>query len=105
MSKAYVVNGFYGRGQTRAADTLALGIFEQKTLDVPVPGAPEVLYKGGPYGMNGCSGSCGCGGKCGGMGDDTSILYKFGMSPRIWGAVALAGAGLLYYKSKKKRRR
>jgi hypothetical protein len=64
--------------QTRAADTLALGIFETKTLDVPVPGAPEVLYKGGPYGMNGITsrprpmGDCGCGckgaGTCGTLG-------------------------------------
>lgn len=42
--------------QSRSADTLALGIFETKTLDVPIPGAPEVLYKGGPYGMNGVEG-------------------------------------------------
>lgn len=34
----------------------------------------------------------------------TSILYKFGMSPRLWGLAALvAGGGYFFYKKKLRR--
>lgn len=139
--------------QSRAADTVALGIFSEPTLNLPAPGAPEVLERGGPYGM-GCApcaaamGCSGCGGKCGGgmggpdfaaprprtvyggprrypdwvdpvpqtdyvrhrptlvkggmHGDDTSVLYKFGMSPKLWALVAAGVGGYFYFKKRRR---
>lgn len=35
---------------------------------------------------------------------ETSVLYKFGMSPMLWGLVAVGGVGaFLYFKKKGKR--
>lgn len=69
--------------QTRAADGTALGIFDKPTLELPLPGAPEVLAKG----MNGL-GDCGCG--CAGKGPCKTAMGDDSTTTRLaFGAAAL----------------
>ena len=84
----------------RSADTAALGdiggIFEKNTLDLPMPGKPEVMRAGAPLGDCGC----GCNGNaaCRGVGEvDVASLAK---------PVAIGVGVFLLYKhfAKKKRR-
>lgn len=88
---------------SRAADTVALGgIFERPTLNLPVPGGPEIL----PSGM----GDCGCGCRGAGTcktGTVTTAMSGVmdtvaGLSPAAKIAAAI-GAYYLYKKMKKRR--
>lgn len=85
--------------QSRAADTLALGIFENQTLELPVPGAPEVLQNR-DYGM-GCAGSCGCAGKCGG-GAMHGIMDTVSALPAAVKIAGVLGLGYLFFKRKRR---
>jgi hypothetical protein len=102
--------------QSRAADTLALGIFDRPTLSdrFPRPGAPEVMLSG-----LGCAGSCGCGGRCGGLGaypgqqvvgalamPGSKVLNAIGVASFSQEAAAAVTAGMAYlaYRLIRKRR-
>ena len=81
------------RGQSRGADTVALGIFEEPTLLLPRAGSPEVL------------GDCGCGGKCGSKGCAPlgGIADTIAALPTAVKVAGVLGAFLLYKKMKKRR--